>query len=618
MPVTWMRGTYRALLVACAVAAALLAARPAGATVNVTMGPTSTGGVVVAVTGDDRFNTPATFVLEHFADISRNGIRVRERGLSEPEPFIRSDDADCEENVFFNDVVCQPFPTEGRITTRGGEDIIDIGGSNAACETTGGTPFTVDLGGGNDRLFTRTVCGGSSQPGVNRLYPRYVSLRGGDGDDDLNAGRLDDTLFGDGDDDEVFGNDGGDTLFGGAGQDILSGDGGGDVLNGGPNGDSLNGGSGGDILSGEDGEDTLRGGTEGDRLNGGSGDDALHGDDGADEILGSDGDDTLRGGSGDDTLSGGGDGALGAGGQNDTLRGGSGDDTLNGGNNGTLFGESGNDILRGGGVDTLDGGTGADEIRGNFNAPVTVTYASSSGVTATLDGVANDGTPGEGDNLIGLFNVIGSPGADSITAGPNQANVFRGGGGNDTLEGQDRGDTLVGGFGTDTLRGQAGNDSINSQDGIVESVSCGSGFDSVFADLRDEVPVSTKSTDLFCESITRFAVDDGPPGRILGRALRIQRDGAVKLRLECPRRARVDCRGILRLTKAGRSRRTLSAVRYSVPLGRTRTVHTKLSRRAARQARRAKLLIAATRERGVSRKGSRRSSRGLRVLGTRR
>ena len=46
---------------------------------------------------------------------------------------------------------------------------------------------------------------------------------------------------------------------------------------------------------------------------------------------------------------------------------------------------------------------------------------------------------------------------------------------------------LVGGGGWDTFRAGPGNDVIDAADGRAESVDCGSGFDTVYADRHDRL-----------------------------------------------------------------------------------------------------------------------------------
>jgi Ca2+-binding RTX toxin-like protein len=100
---------------------------------------------------------------------------------------------------------------------------------------------------------------------------------------------------------------------------------------------------------------------------------------------------------------------------------------------------NGNDTLNSGlGPDTVDGGNGVDG------------GARTVGVNVSLDGVANDGQAGEGDNVNATVeHVTGGGGPDTLT-GSAAANYFYGGDGNDTLTGGDGNDNLQGGHGTTT------------------------------------------------------------------------------------------------------------------------------------------------------------------------
>lgn len=177
-------------------------------------------------------------------------------------------------------------------------------------------------------------------------------------------------------------------------------------------------------------QDHLIGGPGDDSLESNAGNfaDILEGGDGNDSLLGSGNGDTLDGGPGDDTLY--------AREGDDTLSGGAGDDLLNG--------SIGNDILNGGGgTDTAD----------YFNS-----YDPFVPVTVSLDGVANDGGPGEQDNVkTDVENITGSYQNDTLT-GDGDANRLYGYRGNDTLNGAGGDDTLIGGDDADTLNGEAGND----------------------------------------------------------------------------------------------------------------------------------------------------------------
>ncbi len=162
------------------------------------------------------------------------------------------------------------------------------------------------------------------------------------------------------------------------------------------------------------------------RMTGGTGGDTLIGIDAPSIIHGNGGDDVLWGRDTPDTLFGD-DG-------NDTLDGGDGNDLLAGG--------AGNDVLNGNwGDDTLEGGAGDDVLNGYWGED-TASYAQdTSGVTVAL-AIAADGTPSGtatgadagNDTLIGIENIIGGRGNDSLT-GNDYANMLEGGAGEDLLDG---------------------------------------------------------------------------------------------------------------------------------------------------------------------------------------
>lgn len=119
-------------------------------------------------------------------------------------------------------------------------------------------------------------------------------------------------------------------------------------------------------------------------------------------IVGTSGDDHLNGTSGADVI-------VGLGGD-DTIRGGTGDDVLCGG--------AGDDHLFGGlGDDTVLGQDGADEI----------------------------------DDVVGIADIDGGPGNDSIVVFSSDGGAFRGGPGKDAISVQGKHDRLFGGSGDDTL-----------------------------------------------------------------------------------------------------------------------------------------------------------------------
>ena len=231
----------------------------------------------------------------------------------------------------------------------------------------------------------------------------------------------------------------------------------------------------------------------------------------------------LEGGPGSDTLS----GAV-------AMTGGPGDDRLNyfatNYCHERLEGGDGADILDAGGdgVDTLgrpnrddcgvlDGGAGPDVLRGGG----LVSYESrSDAVTVTLDGIANDGAAGEGDQVQNPLAVYGGSAGDNLTGGPSGERLH-GGPGNDRLlggaggdyvtgeggadwvDGQDGddfvraddygdtsfvGDVLIGGAGIDRIWGGYGNDDVRVRDGAQDEVSCAGGSDRLTADAVDSAP----------------------------------------------------------------------------------------------------------------------------------
>lgn len=231
----------------------------------------------------------------------------------------------------------------------------------------------------------------------------------------------------------------------------------------------------------------------------------------------------LHGGAGSDTLS-----------APVAMTGGPGDDRLNYFATNycweRLEGGDGADILDAGGdgFDTLgrpnrrdcgelDGGPGPDVFRGGGS----VTYGKrSEPVTVTLDGIANDGAPGEGDQVVNPMAVYGTAGADSLTGGPTRERLHGGAGndrvlggaggdyvtgdsGVDWVDGQDGddfvfagdygdkafvGDVLIGGGGFDKIWGGEGNDDIRVRDGAKDEIACNWGTDKLTSDAVDWAP----------------------------------------------------------------------------------------------------------------------------------
>jgi Ca2+-binding RTX toxin-like protein len=332
---------------------------------------------------------------------------------------------------------------------------------------------------------------------------------------------------------------------------------------------------------------------------------------------------------------------------NDTMSGTSGGDTLGGG--------PGNDVVDGGnGNDSIIGGTGTDELHGGSGDD---TFCCSSTGSAIIDGgpgtdtvtysptsaavgvtIGDDSNP---DGLIGFTNdkvqstvenVVSGSGNDSLSgsAEPNSlsgnagndvlrgeggADRLEGGAGNDTLSGGSGADTLIGGsendvliggLDADTLDGGTGDDSIDARDGVRDSISCGPGADTVTLDLKEPLP----SVFAGCESVSRFAVDDGRPGAAAGRRLLVAADGTAAVVVACPAAARVTCRGTLTLRRATRARTALASASYVVRRGRSATIGLTLVGAVPRSGAR---VLAQTVERGASRLGRRSAVRTLTV-----
>jgi Ca2+-binding RTX toxin-like protein len=383
------------------------------------------------------------------------------------------------------------------------------------------------------------------------------------------------------------------TLNGDAGSDSLTGGGTGDVVNGGSGDDVLNGGLGADTLNGGTGKDTVTyvirtAGVTADidgvaddgellendnveldieNIVGGSGNDSLTGSDGENVLTGNGGSDVLSGGAGSDLLDGGaGADTLGGGADRDTVTYSSrtGDVTadidniaddgeageldnvrsdvqnvVGGAGNDILTGSLGSNVLSGlGGNDTLDGGLGSDVLQGGEGID-TASYGSrSAAVVVDLDGLADDGGPGENDTVASdIENLIGGAGGDTLI-GDAAANSLTGGSGDDTIEGQE---------GVDALSGGPGGDTILSRDSVSDLVLCGSEFDSVIADSLDVV-------DLACDQVDRGTsggsgggagnpgtdeeegrTDGGKPGTvvILRKTVKMTKTGRIAIRMRC-------------------------------------------------------------------------------------
>lgn len=198
------------------------------------------------------------------------------------------------------------------------------------------------------------------------------------------------------------------------------------------------------------------------------------------------GDDTIVGGSGDDTIN--------SGSGNDDIYLGDGNDVVNAG--------SGNDIIRagaGGGDDLIDGGAGNDTVyydsaasgisvdlrladRSAVALPVHAAgtvgaLLAANGYAATTPVALVTGADVSVDVLIGIENVVGGAGNDTIT-GDDTDNRLGGAGGNDLIEGLTGFDALDGGTGADTLNGGLDGDTLTGGVGD-DTINGGGGYDTI-------------------------------------------------------------------------------------------------------------------------------------------
>lgn len=229
-----------------------------------------------------------------------------------------------------------------------------------------------------------------------------------------------------------------------------------------------------------------------------------------------------------------------------SVNGGDGDDALTNASPATtdfffggisLNGGGGNDVLTGSpgydgftsepGADTYAGGTrpaegveyadflasgGDAALWQRYRAQDSVNYATDDPVAVSLDGIANDGRPGEGDNVLpDIESVSTGGGNDVLAAGSNPVSFFAGRG-DDTVAGSPGDDDLDGGQGTDSVAGGDGDDWLSDGDGRATQFSNtpqnnpvagndvldgGPGDDGLTADLGADVAIGGPGEDSF-------------------------------------------------------------------------------------------------------------------------
>jgi Ca2+-binding RTX toxin-like protein len=176
--------------------------------------------------------------------------------------------------------------------------------------------------------------------------------------------------------------------------------------------------------------------------------------------------------------------------------GGDGNDDLRmagGDGSGLVRGGRGDDYLLAVASTGLQGGLGADTIVDGGAPPIEVigslrpsaSYTENTrvgGVHVTLDGLANDGAPGEGDNVL-----------TSSISGTAFADVLEGDAGDNVLFGSGGADTITGGAGSDVVFGGNGADEIRLRDGYRDEVACERGKDVAVLDFADSLGISWSS-----------------------------------------------------------------------------------------------------------------------------
>ena len=244
-----------------------------------------------------------------------------------------------------------------------------------------------------------------------------------------------------------------------------------------------------------------------------------------------------------------------------------------------LFGDAGDDSLTGGaGADNFNLEPGDDVVVGggghdSFGA------TASSGVTITLDGVANDGEAGERDNIDADL-ILASDGPDTLIGG-DRSDDFHGRGGDDRLVGNGGADQLRGGDGADALDGGAGTDLLLDHEATpaVDSFLCGPDFDNVNAGEGDSYADDCERVHVGAQQVRPPTNGAGPPpvGFLVSALAPLDRR-RVELRVGCNDPTGRLCRGTVRL--ADRRGRRLGARAFSGRAGRVTKVRVKVASRA--------------------------------------
>jgi Ca2+-binding RTX toxin-like protein len=187
--------------------------------------------------------------------------------------------------------------------------------------------------------------------------------------------------------------------------------------------------------------------------------------------------DTVDGGPGADEIKGiakTGDNTFDGGDGNDTIRGGGGNDVVRGGaGDDTLIG----DPMEVRGADVLDGGPGKDTVDDYMHDDA----YNKDPATVTLDGVADDGIEGEHDNVTNVEVVQSAAGVVFRGTDAAETVIATQVGGKGSQYGMGGDDSLQGSDDDETIDGGAGNDDIRAGYGN-DTITGGPGRDKIVAD----------------------------------------------------------------------------------------------------------------------------------------
>ena len=183
----------------------------------------------------------------------------------------------------------------------------------------------------------------------------------------------------------------------------------------------------------------------------------------------------------------------------------------------TVHPGQGDDVVRGdGGADrygSLATADGADRIIGSRQGDIVSYTNRTRGVNVTVSaGGANDGEPGERDEILDVSGVRSGSGADTLSLLQTVDAELDGGAGADTLTTGGGRDVLVGGAGVDTLSSGFGVDRVVASDGDRDKIDCG-------GDSPDEALVAGSGVEgsiTGCENVVRARPPAGSTGPLAG------------------------------------------------------------------------------------------------------